>query len=47
MILYFLILRVEEYNMGKVRRVKKIKKILRVEKIEEGRKLEETIAKIR
>lgn len=47
MILYFLIPRVEEYNIERVRGVKKIKTIKKIERIKKVRKVEKAIIEIR
>lgn len=47
MILYFLILRLEEHKIERVRKVKKIETIKKIERIKEVRKIEKAIVEIR
>ncbi len=47
MMLYLLVPKVEEYNIGTVRGVERIKKVRGVERIERVRKVGQAIRKIR
>lgn len=45
--LHFLVLRVGEHNMGRVREIEKMGKIRKIEKIKRVRGVEETIVEIK
>lgn len=47
MILFSLILKVEKYNMRRIRKVNKIEKVRWVEKIERVREVEKALGKIK
>lgn len=47
MILYFLVSKVEEYNKGRVKKMKRIRKIKGIEKIKKVKKVKKAIVKIR